>query len=1165
MRSSCLLAVTTLLAGLVAPAAPGSVCTMVASLDGEWLLACDPGNVGREQEWWRGPPTEARVTRVPWIIQGTFPGYHGVAWYYRDCRPPERLQPGGRYLLRLRAVDYLADVWVNDTPVGSHEGAEDPFVLDVTDALRPGSDNRIVVRVLNPTYEPIDGIALAQTPHRNKTYPYTPGSDFNYGGITDSVELLAAPAVRVEDLFARPDPQTGRIRAQVNLRNAAPTGTPGVLTLTVAPAAGGETLDVGQVERELPPGDTLVEAELTVPTAHRWDLNDPYLYRVTARVEAERAEAYDEQSTRCGFRDFRFERGYFRLNGRRLFLRSSHTGADTPIGVRVPYDPDLLRRDLLNVKVMGFNMLRFIAGVPRRPQLDLADEIGLLVYEESFASWGLGESPQMAERFDHSTAGMVRRDRNHPSVVIWGLLNETAPNSVFYHAVGALPLVRSLDDSRVVMLNSGRFDGFTQANVTRGPADWRVEGNIVPNVTHNGTDAPVPVADSTWAPGQFALHPGLGGEYAVVRWTAPAAGDYALAAQFAGLARKPTTSDLHILHNGTELFEGFLNVRGHGNAAEYATTVAARAGDTLDVVVGTGGDSPFSDTTALALTIAPRGGTPFDVAADFSIERNPNGAWTYGYLPPGARPDSAQFRPYPQADSEAGNVIGSLANPGSREWEDVLSDQHPYQRVPHTAPIMHTLRSLSGDGRPVFVSEYGVGSAIDLVRVTRHYEQLGQEQVEDAQVYRRYLDLFLADWERWRMGEVFASPEDYFRQCLAKMAGQRLLGITALRSNPNVVGYSLTGTQDQGLTAEGLTTTFRELKPGTVDALFEAFAPLKWCLFAEPANVYRGGRVRLEAMLANEDALRPGEYPARLQVVGAGGERVLDRTVTVTIPAPQGEQEPPFALPVFAEEVTVDGPAGRYRFLAALEKGGAPTGGEADFTVADPAEMPPIETEVMLWGEDAELAGWLNDHGIQARPVAAETPAAREVILVGAAPAQGETAAWQELAQRMARGATVVFLCPEVFRRGDDPVGWVPLAQKGALARLASWVYLKDEWAKRHPVFDGLPAGGLMDYTVYREVIPDLVWSGQEAPAEAAAGANNTSLGYASGLLVAVYEFGAGRFVLNTLRLRENMASDPVAERLLRNLLRYAARERGQAVAELPADFGAQLTAIGYE
>ena len=96
---------------------------------------------------------------------------------------------------------------------------------------------------------------------------------------------------------------------------------------------------------------------------------------------------------------------------------------------------------------------------------------------------------------------------------------------------------------------------------------------------------------------------------------------------------------------------------------------------------------------------------------------------------------------------------------------------------------------------------------------------------------------------------------------------------------------------------------------------------MRWCLFAEPVHVARGEKVHLEAVLANEDALAPGEYPARLQVVGPDLTRVLDRTVTVTIPAPDAAQEPPLAQPVLAEDVAIDGPPGKYRFLATFLRG----------------------------------------------------------------------------------------------------------------------------------------------------------------------------------------------------------------------------------------------------
>ena len=106
--------------------APQPLSSTVVSLDGDqWLLATDPKNVGGQQKWFERPRPEAKPTRVPWIIQEAFPGYHGVAWYWRDFTPPANPHAEGRYLLRFWAVDYMADVWLNGVRVGEHEGGED--------------------------------------------------------------------------------------------------------------------------------------------------------------------------------------------------------------------------------------------------------------------------------------------------------------------------------------------------------------------------------------------------------------------------------------------------------------------------------------------------------------------------------------------------------------------------------------------------------------------------------------------------------------------------------------------------------------------------------------------------------------------------------------------------------------------------------------------------------------------------------------------------------------------------------------------------------------------------------------------------------------------------------------------------------------------------------
>ena len=803
---------------------PAFGATQVLSLDGQWLLAVDAGNVGQSEKWWTAPRPEAKPTKVPWIIQDAFPGYHGVAWYWKEFEGPTNPHKEGRTLLRFWQVDYKCDVWLNDTVVGSHEGGESVFVFDVTGIVKPGQKNRLAVRVLNPTHQPIDGIVLNETPHRNKALPYQSGSAWNQGGIWDTVELLSVPQAWVEDLFVRPDWKTGEIRVQANIRNAGPNPLASQLQLSVAPAATGETVTVAGLEPELKVGDTLVEKILKVDQHRLWDLDQPYLYRVTATLGLAGVGdggASHEQSVRCGFRDFRLEDGYFRLNGKRIYVKCSHTGNCCPIGLEMPHDPDFLRRDLINQKMMRYNTLRFIAGVPKRYQLDLADEIGLMVYEEPYAAWCLADSPQMKQRYNESVLGMIRRDRNHPSVAIWGLLNETPDGPVFRHAVSVLPEVRKLDDTRLVLLNSGNWHA--DGGGTAGIRVWRNTERDDPCVTWNGTDHIIQALGITWQPGQIAFHPGRHGEYAVVRWTAPANEKVEFSAVFKSIAQRATTS-VHVMHNGQPLFDSLINLESNGPECQYSASIDVNAGDTLDCACGWGNGDYGADTTALTIVVKNAAGKVWTADKDFAITQNPNSAWSYGLLKPGDRPDVKTFTLFPFGKTQQN--VGSVSNPGSVVWEDVLSDQHPYRRVPHTADVIRTLRTIHGNGKPLFISECGIGSAIDLMRTVRWYEQVGKPEVEDAQLYRSWRDQYLADWQRYRLDEVFARPEDFFQQSIARMAGQRLLSVNAVRANPACVGHSITGTLDQGMTAEGIWTTFRELKPGTTDAIFDVWAPV---------------------------------------------------------------------------------------------------------------------------------------------------------------------------------------------------------------------------------------------------------------------------------------------------------------------------------------------------
>jgi hypothetical protein len=260
----------------------------------------------------------------------------------------------------------------------------------------------------------------------------------------------------------------------------------------------------------------------------------------------------------------------------------------------------------------------------------------------------------------------------------------------------------------------------------------------------------------------------------------------------------------------------------------------------------------------------------------------------------------------------------------------------------------------------------------------------------------------------------------------------------------------------------------------------------------------------------------------------------LDKVVEIEIPDPAAGPEPPFATPIFGEDVKVDGPAGRYRVFALFQSGAAAEGGEAEFWLHDPAQMPAVAAEVVLWGDDAELAAVLRDRGVRVRPF--DVAQASGVILAGR-----DAGDWDALNRQVAAGATALFLCPSVFAKEGNPTAMLPLATKGSLLTLNDWLYQNNDWAMEHPAFTSLPTG-LLDYQYYREILGNQFYAGLDKPDTVISGMINTSFGYASGLTLAAYRVGRGRIVLNSLLLRENLSPPhPVAERLLRNLLNWEA------------------------
>ncbi len=455
-------------------------------LNGTWHIACDIENCGQEMGWTASIPDDTKTVPVPGIVQQAFPNHQGVSWYWRRFTQNILPTENERALLRFGAVEYHATVWLNGVAIGGHEGSETPFEMDVTDVLQSG-ENLLAVRVLKPGEEPIDGFALEEIPHRNQyvNSKFQPGMSMNIAGIIGKVEILVVPDVRIVDVFAQPNCSNGEINITVTAKNDSTEKFTGDIKLTVgaaSPTEGGHILQQVSQFVEINSGISTFEITVKIDQPHLWNLDDPYLYRITAQLNN------CELSIRCGFRDFRVKDGFFYLNGKKIFLKSSHTGNHFPVGTIVPFDPDHMRRDLLMAKTTGFNCIRWIAGVALPEQLDFCDEIGLMVYEENYASWALYDCPNLVERYERSYNEMILRDRNHPSITIWGLINEMPDGATTRCSVAYLPKLRELDPTRLVLQHSGRWDGNPKIGSVSNPGSgewepvWGVEGQDAPEV-----------------------------------------------------------------------------------------------------------------------------------------------------------------------------------------------------------------------------------------------------------------------------------------------------------------------------------------------------------------------------------------------------------------------------------------------------------------------------------------------------------------------------------------------------------------------------------------------------------------------------------------------------------------------------------------------------------
>jgi alpha-galactosidase len=210
-----------------------------------------------------------------------------------------------------------------------------------------------------------------------------------------------------------------------------------------------------------------------------------------------------------------------------------------------------------------------------------------------------------------------------------------------------------------------------QSNPLAGMRSWssRELGAGEPCVAHNPGPQVCTFANIRWEPARLSFHPGPKGEYGVVRWTAPEAGEYAIRAAFLAIDQG-TTTDVHVLHGSRSLFRGWVRLQGQGPQAAFEGKLTAAKGDKLDFVVGWGNGTYVCDSTGLEVRLTGPSGKTFDAAKEFHPEADASSPWSYGYLKPGAAPNADTFRAFdrPGKPGEEGVRLLNLGLPAARQW-----------------------------------------------------------------------------------------------------------------------------------------------------------------------------------------------------------------------------------------------------------------------------------------------------------------------------------------------------------------------------------------------------------------------------------------------------------------------------------------------------------------
>ncbi|MGW1884727.1 glycoside hydrolase family 2 TIM barrel-domain containing protein [Streptomyces sp. NPDC001970] len=414
------------------------------------------------------------TARVPgcWTMQGTgdLPHYTNATmpWphfppaspadnptgvYEREAEIPAEWA-GKRIVLHVGAFESVLLAEAGGRAVGMGKDSHLASEFDITDAVRPGERTTVRLTV----------VKWSDASHIEDQ------DQWWHGGITRSVYLCATDPLYLADVRITA-PADGRLLAEVQVRSAPGALPEGWYVTGLLEGVGELRQDeeyAAWCAAEHRVSDFLGEARLhaVVPDVRQWSAETPQLYGFTVRLHRADGSVADTSHHRVGFRDVAIRGRDLLVNGERVYIRGVNRHDFHPLTGRVVTYDDM-RADLVTMKRFGFNAVR-TSHYPNDPAfLDLCDELGLYVVDEADIeshdhAHEIADDPRYLPAFTDRVSRMVLRDKNHPSVIVWSLGNESDYGANHDAAAG---WVRRHDPTRPVQYEGALHRGWTRQGI----------------------------------------------------------------------------------------------------------------------------------------------------------------------------------------------------------------------------------------------------------------------------------------------------------------------------------------------------------------------------------------------------------------------------------------------------------------------------------------------------------------------------------------------------------------------------------------------------------------------------------------------------------------------------------------------------------------------------